>query len=232
MDPTILRDHTIFDKALCLAKRHFFWGSDWQLGSWNPNQSWYLNTSSSLHLGKRTISWPGGVGSVRVTKKRHQPQWYLLIAVLTLKPEVGETTWILHLPSMHCFVKKKWMQGLRPMRMLTHGAWVRKVVTLVMGHGLAVLHISQLNVALEKIRNPCGKLDCYLWARLLYNEKATTLFRSLPPQRCGWLIAFFFDSGSSKIQKRYPTYGCLAFGCLKHHHDPQPLEPTFGQKTI
>lgn len=36
-----------------------------------------------------------------------------------------------------------------------------------MDHGLAVLHISQLNVELEKIRNPCGKLDCYLWGGLL-----------------------------------------------------------------
>lgn len=72
--------HHIWQPALLASQgRHIFWGSDWQLGSWNPNQSWYLNTSSSLHLGQCVGNFMArGLVKNRVTnKKRHQAPWYL-----------------------------------------------------------------------------------------------------------------------------------------------------------
>ena len=42
-------------------------GSDWQLGSWNPNQSWYLNTSSSLYpIWKDRIPMPSPGGHFKI----------------------------------------------------------------------------------------------------------------------------------------------------------------------
>eukprot|EP00913_Durusdinium_trenchii_P023776 g22330.t1 len=81
-------------------------GSDWQLGSWNPQQSWYLNTSAELYpIWKDRLPMPSPGG--------HKP-WAVVVyhslclVQIFLKNTVGEFIW----EPLPC--NRTWPRGLTP----------------------------------------------------------------------------------------------------------------------
>ena len=110
--------------TLSLARAFSF--SEVQIGNWVLGIPTNHGISTHLHLCisvSGQFHGPMGLVKNRVTNKKgtkHRGICGILLntaAVFTVKPEVGEHTW----PSM-CSLKKKWMQRLTLMRMLTCGA--------------------------------------------------------------------------------------------------------------